>query len=154
MKRSAGVIPYKIENNELKVFLEHPGGPFWEGIDKWSMSKGEYKKEKAIDAAIREFNEESGFLLNKEELIFIGGNKQKSGKLVNCFIINVDLDPVFMKSNTFKKEWPLGSGIIKEFPEMDKACWFEINEARQKIFNGQIIFLNKLEEYVNKNNNF
>lgn len=154
MKRSAGILPFKIENGRLMVFLEHPGGPFWEGIDKWSISKGEYKNEKAIDAAIREFKEESGFVVDKDELIYLGANKQKSKKLVNCFIINKDFDATNIKSNTFKKEWPVGSGVIQEFPEMDEARWFLLDEAKEKIFQGQIVFLNKLENYVGQNNDF
>lgn len=150
MKRSAGILPYKIEDGHLKVFLEHPGGPFWKGIDKWSICKGEYLNEPAILAAIREFKEESGYEINSKDLRFLGSIKQKSGKLVTLFIVNKDLDCLKVKSNTFKREWPIGSGNICEFPEMDEARWFEIEIAKEKILSGQKNFLNKLEDYVNR----
>ena len=150
MKRSAGVLPYKIEDNELKVYLEHPGGPFWEGIDKWSICKGEYSDENALDAAYREFIEETGFEIDKKKLEFLGSQKLPSvNKLITIFIINKDLDISKMKSNTFKLEWPKGSGIINEYPEMDEAKWFTIEEARQKILKGQEKILDKLEDKYN-----
>ena len=145
MKRSAGILPYKYENNKLYVYLEHPGGPFYENKDTWSICKGEYEKEKAIDAAIREFKEESGFTIKKENLSFLSSHKVHKHKLVTVFITNIDLDPSKMTSNTFTKEFPKGSGNIQEFPEMDKGQWFEIDEAYQKIFKSQIPFLHKLE---------
>lgn len=149
MKRSAGILPYKIEEGVLKIYLEHPGGPFWMNIDKWSICKGEYTSEKAIDAALREFKEETGFELDKEELFYLGSKKQSSNKLVTVFTILVDLDVTKMKSNTFKREWPKGSGVMKEFPEMDEARWFSIEEASEKIFDGQKIFLEKLKLFIN-----
>ncbi len=150
MKRSAGILPYKIENNELKVYLEHPGGPFWEGKDKWSICKGEYSDEKAIDAALREFNEESGFQVEARDLEFLGSQKLNSvNKLISIFIIKADLDVTKMKSNTFKLEYPLGSGIINEYPEMDEGRWFNIAEAKEKVFKGQEKILEKLEERYN-----
>lgn len=151
MKRSAGILPYRVINNKVQVYLEHPGGPFWQGIDKWSICKGEYKYEKAKDAAIREFKEETGFKIDKDELIFIGSHKVlASNKLITIFAIKKDLDPSKMKSNTFIKEWPKGSGIIKEFPEMDKGEWFDIDEAKDKIFDSQVEILRK---FVDKYNN-
>lgn len=150
MKRSAGILPYKIENNELKVYLEHPGGPFWEGKDKWSICKGEYSDEKAIDAALREFNEESGFQVEARDLEFLGSQKLNSvNKLISIFIIKTDLDVTKMKSNTFKLEYPFGSGIINEYPEMDEGRWFTIAEAKEKVFKGQEKILEKLEERYN-----
>lgn len=148
MKRSAGILPYKIEDGNIKVYLEHPGGPYWEGIDKWSICKGEYKSESAIQAAKREFLEETGYEIKEEDLTYLGGYKQKSNKLVNIFIVNQDIDVTKMKSNTFKLEWPVGSLQIMEFPEMDEARWFDIETAKIKIFDGQIYFLRKLEKYV------
>lgn len=145
MRRSAGVLPYKIENGEIMVYLEHPGGPFWEGKDSWSICKGEYKKEKAMEAAIREFKEETGFTLCAEDLFFIGSEKQEAtNKLVTVFGVEHDFDPSLMVSNTFKREWPPLSGQIQEFPEMDEGRWFSIFEAEQKIFVGQKKFLQKL----------
>ncbi len=150
MRRSAGILPYKIIDDEIYVYLEHPGGPYWENKDVWSICKGEYSEELAIDAALREFKEETGFTINKNELFFIGSVKLSSvNKLVTVFGINKDLDVTKMKSNTFTKEWPPGSGNISEFPEMDKACWFKIEEAKTKIFKGQEKILDKLICIIN-----
>lgn len=149
MKRSASILPYKIEDNVLKVYLEHPGGPFWEDVDKWSICKGEYSDEKAIDAACREFAEESGFELDKRELRFLGSQKISNKKLMIVFVINKDLDVKKMKSNTFKLEWPVGSGIENEYPEMDEGRWFNICEAKTKILKGQKKILDKLEDRYN-----
>lgn len=149
MKRSAGVLPYKIENGEIMVYLEHPGGPFWEGKDSWSICKGEYTNEKAIDAAVREFKEETGFALNPDDLFFIGSTKQEAtNKLVTVFGVLHDFDPSLMVSNTFQREWPPFSGQIQEFPEMDEGRWFSILEADQKIFAGQRKFLWKLVDII------
>lgn len=153
MKRSAGILPFKIEQNEIYVYLEHPGGPYWQDIDKWSICKGEYKDEKAIDAAVREFKEETNFSVNKQKVFFLGSKKQQAtNKLVIVFAVNQDIDPSMMKSNYFKLEWPPLSGTIQEFPEMDKASWFNINEAKDKIFAGQLIFLNKLVDLLERQN--
>ncbi len=144
MKRSAGILPYKIINNEIYVYLEHPGGPYWKNIEKYSICKGEYDNEKAIDAAIREFKEESGFEIKKEELIYLKSHKISNNKILTIFIINKDLDPEKMTSNTFKKEF--ANGEIKEFPEMDKACWLKLDEAQKYIFDSQIYFIEALKE--------
>ncbi len=150
MKRSAGVLPYKIENNELKVYLEHPGGPFWDGKDKWSICKGEYNNERAIEAAIREFGEESGFKLEEKELEYLGSQKLKStNKLIVIFIVNKDLDVTKMKSNTFELEYPVESGKVNSYPEMDEGRWFTIKEAKEKILKGQDRILEKLEDKYN-----
>lgn len=148
MKRSAGILPYKNEDGKVKVYLEHPGGPYWAGKDKWSICKGEYKNESATQTALREFYEESGHKILEEEITYLGGCKQKSKKLVNIFVVNKDLDTKNIKSNTFKKEWPPGSSQILEFAEMDQAEWFDLETAYQKIFLGQKYFLRKLERYL------
>ena len=136
MKRSAGILPYKYIDNELYVYLEHPGGPFWDGIDKWSVVKGEYSNEKAINAARREFLEESGFDI-KEDLEYLGSFKLKD-KLVIIFCLEKDLDVSKMKSNTFIRD-------SKEYLEMDEARWFKIDEAYDKIFNRQKKILDRLK---------
>ncbi len=150
MKRSAGILPYKIVDGKIMVYLEHPGGPYWENKDEWSICKGEYKKEeKAINAALREFKEETGFALNKEDLHFIGSLKQQATKkLVIVFGVEKDINPEKMISNTFTKEWPPHSGQIQEFPEMDQGKWFTIEEADQKIFKGQRPILKKLVDII------
>ncbi len=150
MKKSAGILPYKIEDNKIFVYLEHPGGPYWTGKDKWSICKGEYKNEPAIDAAIREFTEETGFTVNKDELFFIKSVKlESSNKLITIFGLNKDFDASKMKSNTFNLEWPPKSGNMVEFPEMDEGRWIEIKTAKNKIFKGQEKVLDKLEEIIN-----
>lgn len=148
MKHSAGILVYKIEDNQCKVLLCHMGGPYWQNIDKgaWSIPKGEFKEEKAMDAALREFQEETGFHTNKKKLTFLGSKKQANNKLVTVFTTNDDFDATKATSNTFLKEWPKGSGNIQEFPEMDKAEWIDVAEAKQKILKGQVYFLSKLEE--------
>ncbi|MGN1337429.1 MAG: NUDIX domain-containing protein [Candidatus Coprovivens sp.] len=149
MKRSSGILPYKVEDGKLLVYLERPGGPFWEGKNKWSICKGEHKiGESCIDAAVREFSEESGFLLDKEKMFYIGSSKQASRKLITVFGIETDLDVTKMTSNTFKREFPKGSGIINEYPEMAEAKWFTIDEALEVIFDGQIYILNKLANMI------
>lgn len=152
--RSAGVIPYKIIDNEIYVYLEHPGGPYREGEDIWSVCKGEYnKKEKAVEAALREFKEESSYQLDKDKLVYLYSHKVSNRKLVTMFTINQDLDTTHMKSNTFDMEYPKGSGVINTYPEMDAARWIKIDEAEQKIFNNQKIFIRKLKEYLNESTN-
>lgn len=147
MKRSAGILVYHYEDKILKVLLCHMGGPYWKDIDNgaWSIPKGEVEKEKVIEAAIREFQEETGFSVQQDKLEFLGSKKQSSRKLVILFSTYNDFDASKAKSNTFKKEWPKGSGEIKDFKEMDKAEWFDIKEAKTKILTGQRYFLKKLE---------
>ena len=150
MKRSAGILPYKIVNNEIYVYLEHPGGPYLKGIEKYSICKGEYDKhENAHDAALREFKEESGFDLSKEKLSYLTSHKVSNSKLVVMFTLNIDLDATKMKSNTFKKTF--SDGKTKEFPEMDKARWFKVDEAKKVIFESQVYFLERLEEILKNN---
>lgn len=145
MKRSSGILPYKFEDGKLLVYLERPGGPFWSGKNRWSVCKGEHRKgESSLEAAVREFREESGFDINGDECIYIGSYKQKSNKLVTMYIVNQDLDVTKMTSNTFVREFPHGSGIMKEFPEMEEGKWFLVDEARKVIFDGQKRMLDKL----------
>lgn len=150
MKRSAGILAYRKKGDQIEVFLEHMGGPYWQKKDNgaWSIPKGEYEEERAIDAAIREFKEETGFELEASELTFLSSEKQPNQKLVSIFIVEHDFDAISIKSNIFKIEWPPKSGKWKEFPEMDRAEWFTIDEAKNKVLKGQVIFLNKLEQYL------
>lgn len=152
MKKSAGILVYKKEDNQIKVLLCHMGGPFWEGIDLggWSIPKGEIKQEKTIDTAIREFNEETGFTIEKNSLKFLGSKKQLSRKLNIIFYATNDYDATKAFSNTFKREYPKGSGNICEFPEMDCADWLELEVAKEKILKGQRYFLEKLEKELEK----
>ena len=145
LKRSAGILPYKIVDNKIYVFLAHPGGP--ENIEKWSICKGEYdRKEKAINASIREFYEETSYKLNKDDLKYLYSKKINPRKIATVFIINKDLD-TNIKSNDFT--WIDN----KKYPEMDKANWFEINDAYKVINKSQYKFLDKLGNYINENIN-
>lgn len=145
-KQSAGLLLYRFRKNHLEVLLVHPGGPFWakKDLGSWSIPKGEFSEgEEALAAAQREFQEETGFSISGE-FKPLASVKQKSGKIVYAWAIESDLDHRKIKSNTFKLEWPPKSGRISEFPEIDRAEWFTIASAREKINPGQIDFLDRL----------
>lgn len=149
-KLSAGILLYRIENNQLEVFLVHPGGPFWAKKDEgaWSLPKGEYEPEEdALQAAKREFKEETGFEI-AGEFVELGSIKQPSGKVITAWAVQGDCDASAVKSNTFEMEWPPRSGKKAEFPEADRAGWFAIKEARVKILKGQAGFLEELREKI------
>ena len=153
MKRSAGILVYKKENNDIKVLLCHFGGPFWEGIDigGWSLSKGEMEKnEHATETAHREFNEETNLKITTQ-INYLGAAKTSKKKLSIMFYTESDFTLDNCKSNTFPLESPKGSGTIKYFPEMDKYEWMSIKEAKEKIIKGQLYFLNKLEQKLSNN---
>lgn len=135
LKKSAGILLYKRVNKQLFVLLVHPGGPFWKNKDAghWSIPKGEFSdEENAFDAAIREFEEETGTRLDGDfiELVPV---KLKSGKVVYAWALEKDIDADAVESNTFEIEWPPKSGRLKSFPEIDKADWFTVEEALEKI---------------------
>lgn len=148
LKRSAGILVYKIENKKIKVLLGHMGGPYWKNIDNggWSIPKGEFKNEIPINAAIREFKEETGFTINKEYINYLCSKKVSNKKLIVMFYKEGNYEPNKARSNTFSLEWPKGSGIIKEFPEINKVSWLELDIAKEKILKNQVYFLVKLEE--------
>ena len=147
-KQSAGILLYRIRNKTLELFLVHPGGPFFANKDHgaWSIPKGEFENdEEPLAAAKREFKEETGMELSGEfiQLAFI---KQKSGKMVYAWAVEGDIDPEKIKSNNFEIEWPPKSGKMKTFPEIDKAAWFNLNEAIVKINSGQVTLIKELED--------
>lgn len=149
MKKSAGIIAYKVIDNQIYVFLAHMGGPYWKGINTWSILKGEHdKKEKIINTAIREFKEECGIEASFQNLIYLHSEKQSKNKLVVFFAGETEIDPSKCFSNTFPLEWPKGSGNIQEFPEMDEYRWFKIEEAKKIILKGQKKSLIKLENHL------
>ncbi len=150
LEHSAGILPYKFDENKLKVMLTHPGGPYWAKKDDaaWSIPKGLLEEgEDALDAARREFEEETGYEIT-ESLIELGTVKQSSKKQVTIFAIQMDIDVDKVKSNMFEMEWPPKSGKIQQFPENDKAQWFSIEIAHKKIFKGQLFFLEQLERIL------
>jgi predicted NUDIX family NTP pyrophosphohydrolase len=148
-KRSAGILLHRVADGAVQVLLVHPGGPFWARRDAgvWSIPKGEYEDgDDPRACALREFEEETGTALPPIELTDLGELKQKSGKLVRAFAAEGDLDAEAVRSNTFEMEWPPRSGRIAEFPEIDRAGWFDIEEARDKLVPAQAEFLDRLLE--------
>jgi predicted NUDIX family NTP pyrophosphohydrolase len=149
-KTSAGLLVYRNKKKHLEVFLVHPGGPFWKKKDKnaWSIPKGEFEApEQPLDAAIREFEEETGFSV-KGEFLPLTPVKQPGGKIVYAWAIQGDFDSGKFSSNTFTITWPPGSGKKQQFPEIDKAAWFNIPAAIEKILKGQIPLLQELQNIL------
>jgi predicted NUDIX family NTP pyrophosphohydrolase len=148
-KLSAGILMYRWKHKELQVLLVHPGGPYWANKDagSWSVPKGEFEAgQDPLENAIREFKEETGQEVSGNFLP-LDPLRQKSGKIIYAWIVEGEFDEGNVVSNNFKLEWPPKSGQFKEFPEVDKAGWFTLEEARVKIIPGQTGFLNQL---VNK----
>jgi predicted NUDIX family NTP pyrophosphohydrolase len=149
-RKSAGILLYKIENKILKIFLVHPGGPFWAKKDDgaWSIPKGEFDDgEDPLDAAKREFEEETGIKISGA-FLELKPIRQKSGKIVYAWAVEGDVDVSKIKSNEFEIEWPPKSGKMKSFPEIDKAAWFDLNEAGKKIIEAQLSLIRELETIV------
>ena len=145
-KTSAGILLYRIVENNLEVFLVHPGGPFWAKKDEgaWSIPKGLFEEgEDPLEAAKREFKEETGFSI-LGEFMALTPLKQPSGKVVYAWAVEGDIDAASIKSNTFMMEWPPKSGKEQEFPEVDKGGWFDILQAKEKLLKGQHGFLDEL----------
>ena len=145
MKISAGILPFKIEKGVLKVFLVHMGGPFWAKKDNgaWSIVKGELKNgENILDGAKREFFEETGKKIDGKFIDL--GEYKTSNKILHIFAIKKDVD-TDIKSNYFELEWPPNSGKIQKFPEVDRAEWFDIDTAYEKIVKSQKVFLDRLK---------
>jgi predicted NUDIX family NTP pyrophosphohydrolase len=134
-KQSAGVLLYRLINKQLQVFLIHPGGPFFKNKDEgsWSVPKGEFAdEENAFNAALREFQEETGQSISGQ-FIPLEPIIQKGGKKVFAWAAEGDIDHENIVSNTFELEWPPRSGKMQHFPEADKAAWFDIETAKAKI---------------------
>ncbi|WP_315774231.1 MULTISPECIES: NUDIX domain-containing protein [unclassified Bradyrhizobium] len=146
--RSAGVLAFRRTSNGLEVLLVHPGGPFWRNKDlgAWSIPKGEFGAGEAAEAvARREFAEELGTTLTAS-LLPLGEIKQRGGKVVEAFAAETDLDAGCITSNAFELEWPPRSGRIQRFPEVDRAAWFDLAEARVRINPAQAALLDRLVE--------
>ncbi len=149
-KKSAGLLMYRRRGGVLEVFLVHPGGPFWARKDEgaWSIPKGEYETgEDPLEVAKREFQEETGFQA-AGEFAPLTPRKQAGGKVVSAWAVEGDCDASAVKSNLFSIEWPPRSGRQKEFPEVDRAAWFTIAQAREKILKGQAGFLEDLQSIL------
>jgi predicted NUDIX family NTP pyrophosphohydrolase len=148
-KLSAGLLVYRRTDAGLEVLLVHPGGPLWAKKDDgaWSVPKGEYESsEDPLEVARREFEEEIGQAPPGNEPVWLGELRQPSGKVVSAWATEGDLDVREVRSNSFEMEWPPRSGRTQEFPEVDRAGWFGLEEARRKILRGQLGFLDRLEE--------
>lgn len=142
---SAGILMFRRRGRGLEVFLVHPGGPFWQKKDNgaWSIPKGEcLNGEDQLAAARREFEEETG-VRSEGEFIPLGSVTQPGGKVVTAWAVEGDCSTK-IRSNTFTIEWPPKSGQKREFPEVDRADWFSVPEARVHIHKGQIEFLERL----------
>ena len=148
-KQSAGILLYRVAGGVPEVLLVHPGGPFFARKDAgvWSIPKGEYDDaEDPRACALREFEEETGTALPPGELIELGSVKQRGGKVVSAWAAEGDLDTDSIRSNTFTMEWPPRSGRTAEFPEIDRAAWLPVDEAREKLIPAQAEFLDRLLE--------
>ena len=139
---------YRFREMKLQVFLVHPGGPFWSRTDKaaWSIPKGEFDDlEAPLEAAKREFQEETGMPVTGD-FINLGEVKQPGRKIIYVWAVEGDCDPAAIKSNTFEMQWPPKSGKYKSFPEVDRAGWFSLGEAREKLHKGQVVLIDRLAE--------
>jgi predicted NUDIX family NTP pyrophosphohydrolase len=145
-KTSAGLVAYRRRERRIEVLLVHPGGPFWRGKDAgaWSIPKGEAEPgEDLLDAAVREFREETGFEPGAP-FMALGPVRQSRGKVVHAFAFAGDYEPERVQSNTCQTEWPPRSGRMVEFPEVDRAAFFDLDLAKIKINPGQAPLLEEL----------
>jgi predicted NUDIX family NTP pyrophosphohydrolase len=144
---SAGLLLYRGDGPGLEVLIGHPGGPFWARKDEgaWSIPKGEYAEgEDPWEAARREFTEEIGTPPTEGPRIDFAPLRQPSGKIITAFAVRGDLDVSGAVSNTFTMEWPPRSGRLREFPEIDRVAWFDLEAARAKLLKGQRPLLDRL----------
>jgi predicted NUDIX family NTP pyrophosphohydrolase len=147
---SDGILLFRFRDEKLEVMLVHPGGPIWAKKDDgvWSIPKGlPEEHENPLDTAKRELKEETGFKVDGE-FIDLGELNQSSIKIVHVWALEKDLDITNTVSNTFTLEWPINSGKAHEYPEVDKAGWFDIELAKKKIRKEQIGFIDKLIEII------
>jgi predicted NUDIX family NTP pyrophosphohydrolase len=151
LSRSAGILLYRITDGEPEVLIVHPGGPFWarKDVGAWSIPKGEHDDDEDAQAcALREFEEETGTRPPAGELADLGTVRLKSGKQVAAWAVEGDLDADAITSNTFELEWPPRSGRTQEFPEVDRAGWFGLDAAGEKLNPAQAAFLDRLRDLL------
>lgn len=146
----AGILLYRFTKEKLELLLAHPGGPYWANRDDgtWSIPKGLFDQDEIpLEAAKREFKEETGFEVDGE-FIPLGELKQPGGKIVHAWALEQDIDATQIVSNTYAVEWPHKSGRWRRYPEVDKAGWFTVDEARKKILKGQVGFIDRLLQAI------
>ena len=149
IKRSAGLLVYRMRDEDVDVFLVHPGGPFWAKKDAgaWSIPKGEFETEQPLVAAMREFEEETGLKISGD-FIELKPVKQKGGKIVYAWAVEADFDASDIQSNMFKLEWPPKSGVMRDYPEVDRAGWFDLETAKLKMLASQAGLIEQLQEFL------
>lgn len=149
-RQSAGLLMYRRRQGQAEVLLVHPGGPFWmrKDLGAWSIPKGEFTEETPLEAAKREFQEETGFSAEGsfQPLETI---RQAGGKIVHAWAVEGDCDAEAARSNSFTMEYPPRSGRMRTFPEVDRAAWFALAQARDKILRSQQPLLDQLERMLN-----
>ena len=151
-KQSAGILMYRLRSARLEVLLVHPGGPYWakKDLGAWSIPKGEFAAgEEAFKAAKREFQEETGFV-PEGSFVALTPVKQAGGKVIYAWAVKGECDAKTIQSNTFSIEWPPRSGKYQEFPEVDRAEWFTLDFAKEKILKRQVHLLEELDQVVRK----
>ncbi|MCX4967734.1 NUDIX domain-containing protein [Streptomyces sp. NBC_00654] len=155
LKRSAGLLLYRVTDTgdgpEFEVLIGHMGGPFWARREAaaWSVPKGEYgPEEQPAAAARREFEEELGLPVPEGAWVPLGSARQPSGKTVTVWALEAELDPATAVPGTFTMEWPKGSGVQQEFPEMDRFAWCAPEQAAERLVTGQRVFLDRLRGHV------
>jgi predicted NUDIX family NTP pyrophosphohydrolase len=138
-----------MRDEEIDVFLVHPGGPFWAKKDAgaWSIPKGEFETEQPLVAAMSEFEEETGLKISGD-FIELKPVKQKGGKIVYAWAVEADFDASDIQSNMFKLEWPPKSGVMRDYPEVDRAGWFDLETAKLKMLASQAGLIEQLQEFL------
>ncbi|MCT6781853.1 NUDIX domain-containing protein [Streptomyces sp. CS7] len=156
-RRSAGLLLFRVTEDEdagerdVEVLIGHMGGPFWAGRETaaWSVPKGEYGAEEGAEAAARrEFTEELGVPVPPGEWIALGEARQRSGKTVTVWALEAEVDLASLVPGTFTMEWPRGSGVQQEFPEMDRFAWCTPEQAAERLIAGQRVFVDRLRAQV------
>lgn len=151
-RKSAGLLLYRLRNGAIEVFLVHPGGPFWakKDLGAWSIPKGEAEPgEDLLERARQEFQEETGFAA-AGDFQPLTPVRQAGGKIVHAWALEGDCDAEAITSNSFTLEWPPRSGHLREFAEVDRAGWFDLEAARQKLVKGQIELLDQLQRLLGR----
>jgi predicted NUDIX family NTP pyrophosphohydrolase len=150
-RNSAGLLPYRVRDGRTEILIAHMGGPLWARREEgaWTVIKGEHgPDEEALDAARREFEEETGVPAPGGPALELGEVRQSGGKRVRAWAVAAEVDPSTLTSNTFELEWPPRSGKLREFPEVDRFEWCELPLARRRLVKAQAALVDRLEELL------